>query len=245
MIDGLGNVSNLTLIGTGNPLGLATADRLVGPRLRHLSLFDSDDVALGRATSGYRNSGIPDVRPVLYSTDTRHEQVALITEGFGEPDTDVVILGPPAALRPDPTWTAGADLNLDQTVRAGLLDLPVIAGTCIDLLAAQGHGVLIQFTHSPKNLRKGLNPAYCATMAALDTVLGNLASLAVEKGVDVIAVRMSPEADPSSALDPALRSKAMRSSQVASLVKTAVTKTRRKAPQLQTISLPKGLGLRR
>ena len=244
MIDGLGNVSNLLVVGTANPLGLITADRLIGPRLRHLTLLDTDDISLERAAIGYQNSGVPGLQAIRYQTDDRGGQLALLTESFGEPDTDVVILSPPAPVRPDPAWSLGDQVALETTVRGGLLDLPAMASRCIELLAKQRHGVLIYFTHVPKPLKRGLNPTYCATMAGLDIVLSDLAQPAVERGIDVISVRLSPEADAGSILDPALRHKAMRVSGVAMQVKQAVVKTRHKAPRVQTISLPKGLRLR-
>lgn len=244
MIDGLGNVSNLLVVGTANPLGLITADRLVGPRLRHLTLLDTDDAALLRAAGSYQNSGVPDVQAIRYTTDDRDGQLAVLTESFGEPDTDVVIMSPPAAVRPDPQWSLGDQAVLDSTVRSSLLDLPVMASRCVELLAKQGHGVLIYFTHVPKPLKSGLNPAYCAAMAGMDIVLSDLAEPAVDRGVDVIAVRLAPEVDPGAIIDPVLRNKAIRASEVGTLVKQAVVRTRHKAPRVQTLTLPRGLRLR-
>jgi hypothetical protein len=185
VIDSVGNVSSALVIGSGNPLCLATLDHIVGPRLANAFLIDNDEARLLTAASHVSGLGVADIRTGTYRVDQMVEQRKLVGEAFALFDIDVAIIGPTSPSEPDIATSP------THEVRANLIDLMTFVATTLSHMERQGHGVVVLFSHS----RSG---------PADDASLGQRASALA---ADVVAASMIANADPrikiiSSRIDP-------------------------------------------
>ncbi len=236
MIDSVGNISGLLALGPNNPLALATIDRLAGPRLKQAVLLDFDAVRLSRAAERVSQFGVPDVITELYHPDDAPPQVELVSTAFDRRDIDVVLIAatPTTKVSSDQVPTAA---EVCETIRTSLIDSMTIAEAALDQLIAQGHGILVVFSHSGLANSLGLDRAYCAAMAGLGTLTSTLAQRAEGTGVRVISVRITPVADPNASGE-AHSSAWVRPVDVASAVGAEVRTTRRNIRNA-TLTLPK------
>ena len=119
MIDGVGNVSSVLVVGADNQLCLATVDRLVGPRLAEVYLLDSSSLSLSRGSKRVREFGIPNVSDIAYRTGDSASLREIIAELFAKSDIDVVLIGPmphpPSSVMDTPSST-----QMSDSLRRGL-----------------------------------------------------------------------------------------------------------------------------
>lgn len=142
MIDSVGNVSSVLMVGAGNPLCFAVLDQIIGPRLTQAFLIDSDEDRLIAAAQRGSELGIADIRTGLYGVNDSAAIRGLVAEGFALHDVDVAIIGPIGQRHTNETTGPAED------VQAQLVDLVIAAETTYQLLDTQGHGVLVLFSTS-------------------------------------------------------------------------------------------------
>lgn len=142
MIDSVGNVSSVLLVGAGNPLCFALLDQIIGPRLTQAFLIDSDEDRLIAAAQRASELGVSDIRTGLYSVNDSTTIRELIAEGFALHDVDVAILGPLGRRHTDELTGPAED------VQAQLVDLVTAAEATYHQLDTQGHGVVVLFSNS-------------------------------------------------------------------------------------------------
>mgnify|MGYP000942103585 CR=1 FL=1 len=240
MIDGVGNVSSVLVVGAANPLCLATVDRLVGPRLSRAFVLDSDAVGLIKGAQRIREFGIPDVTEVSYAVGDTDGQRQSIVDSFESGDIDVAIIGPsPQRIHSEPDAPTATPSS--EYLTHALIDVLHLAELIGEAISHQGHGVLTLFTHSPQRIGTGLDPDYCAAMAALNLAAPRVGAAAAVDGGRTVCVALEPGRDPNAPLVQESRRSTMSPLEIASDLAPAITSRRKKRPAYEVIHLPKSL----
>lgn len=239
MIDGVGNVSSVLVVGAANPLCLATVDRLVGPRLSRVYALDSNPDSLSRGAQRIADFGVPNVSQLWYPSRDPVAQRAAVTSAFEESDVDVIVIGPSPRTDSAATDATAIEDNAEYLERA-LIDIVNLAGQCATSIAQQGHGVMTLFSHSPRKIPANLDHDYCAAMASLHILAPSIAQVTASNGGKAICAAIDPVRDPNSTRDVGVRSSAMSPLEVASEIVPAIV-ARRKRRTFEVISLPRSL----
>ena len=239
MIDGVGNVSSVLVVGAANPLCLATVDRLVGPRLSRVYALDSNPDSLTRGAQRIHDYGVPNVSATWYPSRDPVAQRAAVAGVFDNGDIDVVGIGPSPRIETARTDPTAIEDDTEYLERA-LIDIVNLAGQCATSIAQQGHGVITLFTHTPRRVSSDLDHDYCAAMAALHLLAPSIAKVASANGGKTICAAIDPARDPNATADPAKRSATMSPLEVASELVPAIV-ARKKRRDLDVIVLPRSL----
>lgn len=197
MIDGVGNVSSVLVVGADNPFCLAIVDRLVGPRLAQVFLLDSDSHSLSHGSQRIHEFGISNVKDIAYRAGDTAAQREIIAALFAKTDIDVVVIGP-SPHRVAPTTDTPTSSLLHDAITRTLLDTGFIAERCADAVAEQGHGVICMITHAPSRdigTRPNLNREYAASMAALNILAPAISTITSPGGGRVVCAAIDPLKD--------------------------------------------------
>ncbi len=242
MIDGVGNVASVLVVGADNPLCLATVDRLVGPRLAQVFLLDNSPVALARGSQRVRDFGIPNVTEVDYRCGDTSGQAELVADLFAQGDIDVVVIGP-TPRRPQSSSNSSPPDATTAYLQHALLDTVFLAENCAGSISSQGHGVICLFSHAPTKASKGvagLDLEYCATMTALNILGPTIGELAASNGGRTVCAALDPARDPNSWQSTEPRSSTLSPLDVASALAPRIV-SRRKHRPYDVVALPTSL----
>ena len=188
MIDSVGNVASVLIVGAGNPLAMATLDRLVGPRLKHVFILDSDEEKVAALAARLHESGIEDPRPGTSKADNSAHQPRLVAEAFTVRDVDVAIIAPVGS----PLSGDGPVSEISHQIRAGLIDLVTLTVACRAALHSQGHGVVILFSHLAPTPALPTDCGHDIAMSGAAVYAQTLAAEHVANGTKIIAVGVDP-----------------------------------------------------
>lgn len=188
MIDAVGNVSSVLLVGGGSDLGHAVLTRVLGPRLSRVALAGRPSKSLTDAAARVRAAGVPDVNVIQFDATDRagHEQA--VTNAFSAGDIDAVIMAvgwcpDPLAAIDDPSVAARCiDTNLTGMVSVGT--------RLARALREQGHGSLVWFTAAAAPIPTATESAFCAAQVGLDSFALSLAEQARGTGSHVVVLRL-------------------------------------------------------
>lgn len=242
MIDGVGNVSSVLIVGADNPFCLATLDRLVGPRLAEVYLLDSNSLALSRGSKRVREFGIPNVSDVAYRSGDTAAQREIVSELFAKCDIDVVIVGP-TLHKSGPVCDTPSSSPQFDALRRTLLDPAFLAERCAEAITEQGHGVIAVMTHQPT---KGIGAKpfqdreYCASMVALNVIAPEIAAVAAAGGGRLVCVAIDPAKDPNTYANPESRPSTLNPLDAASEIAPLIVSRRKRKP-FEVVTLPGNL----
>lgn len=186
MIDALGSVGSLLLVGGTSDIAVATARRYLSERPLRVVLAARDTprrsaVAAELAAAGAR------VEVVDFDADDPAASVTMRAGAAAGGDVDVAVvafgqLGDAEQLRSD----AGAVARLAQVNYV----VPAVVGTELaNRMREQGHGVIVALSSVAGERARASNFVYGSTKAGLDAFYSGLADSLVGTGVSVLVVR--------------------------------------------------------
>lgn len=186
MIDALGSVGSLLLVGGTSDIAVATARRYLRERPLRISLAARDTPRRAAVAEELRAAG-GTVEVVDFDADDPAAPLRMVEQSFSGGDVDVAVvafgqLGDQQRLRSDATAVAGlAQVNYVA---------PVVVGTLLaERMRAQGHGVVVALSSVAGERPRASNFVYGSTKAGMDAFYSGLADSLVGSGVSVLVVR--------------------------------------------------------
>lgn len=224
MIDGVGNVQRLLVVGEPNRYSMALVSELVGPRLSDVVLASRSSTTSARAAEEIRSWGVPNVATPTYEPLEPITHRGLINSVFKAGDVDVTILADNLQLNEE-------SFELDPEGAVQVVTHNLTAAISIGLNVArnvreQGHGVIIIVTHVDKRRATESGYVHAATQAGLETFADGVSESLRQSGARVGIIRIGDDA-------------AARTSQLRAAAARII-----KARSSQTIDIPQGLGFK-
>ncbi len=188
MIDALGGIETLLVLGGYSDIGLATAERLVTDGCRRVALAGRDAAKLERAAERLRSLGAEEVTELGFDALDFASHEAVVARAFDTlGDVDVVlisfgVLGNQAEAERDPSvareiietnFTAAASVGLSAAAR----------------LRNQGYGCLVYLSSVAGERARRSNFVYGSSKAGADAFFQGLGAALEESGVRVLVVR--------------------------------------------------------
>jgi decaprenylphospho-beta-D-erythro-pentofuranosid-2-ulose 2-reductase len=186
VIDALGSVGSLLLVGGTSDIAVATARRYLRERPLRVVLAARDTprrtaVADELAAAGAR------VEVLDFDADDPAAPARMVAEAAANGDIDVAVvafgqLGDAEQLRTDPDAVA-------RLARVNYV-VPAVVGTELaNRMRVQGHGVIVALSSVAGERARASNFVYGSTKAGLDAFFSGLADSLVGTGVSVLVVR--------------------------------------------------------
>lgn len=186
MIDALGSVGSLLLVGGTSDIAVATARRYLAERPLRIVLAARDTPRRSAVAEDLRSAG-GRVEVVDFDADDPAAPARMVAEAAAGGDVDVAVvafgqLGDADALRRD----AGAVAALARVNYVA----PIVVGTELaNRMRRQGHGVIVALSSVAGERPRAANFVYGSTKAGLDAFFSGLADSLVGSGVSVLVVR--------------------------------------------------------
>lgn len=186
MIDALGTVGSLLLVGGTSDIAVATARRYLQERPLRIVLAARDTPRRAAVAAELRAAGAT-VEEVDFDADDPGSPKRMVAEAAAGGDIDVAViafglLGDQEQLASDPE--AAAELAQVNYVA------PVAVGTVLAThMRYQGHGVIVALSSVAGERPRRSNYVYGSTKAGLDAFFSGLADSLVGTGVSVLVVR--------------------------------------------------------
>ncbi len=186
MIDSLGNVQSVLLVGGTSEIGQAILTRLAqGGRLQRIVLLGRNEQALEASAQGWRDSGL-DASVVVADLAGEIDVPVLTSRCFESGDIDVVVMA--AGITPD--GEAETDPELVRRVAMVNFVSQMQLGTeFVQRLRLQGHGALVVLSSVAVERPRADNYVYGATKGGLDAWANGLADALVGEPIRVLVVR--------------------------------------------------------
>jgi decaprenylphospho-beta-D-erythro-pentofuranosid-2-ulose 2-reductase len=186
VIDALGSVGSLLLVGGTSDIALATARRYLQERPLRVVLAARDTPRRAAAAAELASAGAC-VEVVDFDADDPSSPARMVVEATAGADIDVALiafglLGDAEQLRRD----AGAVAELARVNYVA----PAVVGTELaNRMREQGHGVIVALSSVAGERPRASNFVYGSTKAGLDAFYSGLADSLVGTGVSVLVVR--------------------------------------------------------
>lgn len=187
MIDALGEVQSVLVLGGSSEIARATIEALPGNRLRRVVLAGRQSSALDDAAMRLGDAGVPVVEVAAFDATATDTHEAFINEVFDNGDIDIVILafgilGDQLDVEADPAKAVEiATVNYTGAVSVGL--------HVARRLRQQGHGKLVVLSSVAGDRARRSNYVYGSTKAGLDAFAQGLGDALVGSGASVLVVR--------------------------------------------------------
>lgn len=186
MIDALGNVQSVLLVGGTSEIGQAILERFAqGQRLRRIVLLGRNEQALEDSASHWRDAGVQ-AKVVVADLAGELDVPVLTARCFEEGDLDVVVLA--AGITPDASVAEDQALSHDVAM-VNFVSQMQLGTELVQHLRLQGHGTLVVLSSVAAERPRADNYVYGATKAALDAWANGLADSLVGEGIRVLVVR--------------------------------------------------------
>lgn len=186
MIDALGSVGSLLLVGGTSDIALATARRYLQERPLRVILAARDTARRASAVEELRGVGAT-VEVVDFDAEETGSAERMVAQAVAGGDIDVAViafglLGDQAQLATDPGAVAAlATVNYLA---------PAVVGTVLaERMRAQGHGVIVALSSVAGERPRASNFVYGSTKAGMDAFYSGLADSLAGTGVSVLVVR--------------------------------------------------------
>lgn len=186
MIDALGSVGTLLLVGGTSDIAVATAHRYLRERPLRIVLAARDTPRRTTVAADLTAAGAT-VEVVDFDADDRESPRRMVDAAFAGGDVDVAVvafgrLGDQERLRSD----ADAVADLAQVGYVA----PVVVGTLLaGRMRAQGHGVVVALSSVAGERPRASNFVYGSTKAGMDAFYSGLGDSLAGTGVAVLVVR--------------------------------------------------------
>ncbi len=186
MIDALGSVGSLLLVGGTSDIAVATARRYLQERPLRVVLAARASARRGAVAEELRAAGAT-VEVVDFDADDPKSPERMVAEATAGGDVDVAVvafgqLGEQEQLARDPDAVAAlARVNYVA---------PVVVGTVLaERMRAQGHGTIVALSSAAGERARASNFVYGSTKAGMDAFYSGLADSVAGTGVSVLVVR--------------------------------------------------------
>jgi len=186
VIDALGSVGSLLLVGGTSDIAVATARRYLRERPLRIVLAARDTPRRAAVAEELRAAGAT-VETVDFDADDPTSPARMVAEATAGGDIDVAVvafgqLGDAERLRTDAA--AVADLARVNYVA------PTVVGTELaNRMRAQGHGVIVALSSVAGERPRASNYVYGSTKAGMDAFYSGLGDSLAGTGVSVLVVR--------------------------------------------------------
>jgi decaprenylphospho-beta-D-erythro-pentofuranosid-2-ulose 2-reductase len=186
VIDALGSVGSLLLVGGTSDIAVATARRYLRERPLRVVVAARDTPRRGAAAEELRAAGAT-VEVVDFDADDPAAPERMVAEAAAGGDIDVALvafgqLGDQASLATD-AEAAAALARVNYVA-------PVAVGTVLaNRLREQGHGVIVALSSVAGERARRSNYVYGSTKAGVDAFYSGLADSLAGTGVSVLVVR--------------------------------------------------------
>jgi len=186
VIDALGSVGSLLLVGGTSDIAVATAHRYLAERPLRIVVAARDTPRRAAVADELRAAG-GQVEVVDFDADDPGSPARMVAEAAAGGDIDVAVvafglLGDADQLRSD----AAAVARLAQVNYVA----PTVVGTVLaERMRRQGHGVVVALSSVAGERPRASNFVYGSTKAGLDAFYSGLADSLVGSGVSVLVVR--------------------------------------------------------
>jgi decaprenylphospho-beta-D-erythro-pentofuranosid-2-ulose 2-reductase len=186
VIDALGSIGSLLLVGGTSDIAVATARRYLQERPLRIVVAARDTPRRAAVADELRAAGAT-VDVVDFDADDPGAPKRMVAEAAAGGDIDVAlvafgVLGDAEQLRTDPA--AVAELAQVNYVA------PAVVGTELaNRMREQGHGVIVALSSVAGERPRAANFVYGSTKAGLDAFFSGLADSLVGTGVSVLVVR--------------------------------------------------------
>lgn len=199
MIDSVGNVGSVLLLGGTSDIGLAVLARLTGPRLSRVVLAGRPSATLDRAGELIRNSGVANVEVRAFDASDRAAHQALVDSVFDAGDIDVAIfavgaVGGSAAGVGTHDAPALDSVAIARGIDTNLAGVASCSTQVAARMRAQGHGTIVIFTAAapgrPARRLAANNLGFEASQAGLDSFALGLAASLRGSGARLLLIRL-------------------------------------------------------
>ncbi len=186
MIDALGSVGSLLLVGGTSDIAVATAHRYLAERPLRVVVAARDTPRRGEVAAELTAAGA-DVQVVDFDADDPGSPARMVAEAAAQGDLDVAVVA--VGQRGD-----AGQLRTDSDAVARLARVnyvaPIVVGTELaNRMRVQGHGVVVALSSVAGERARASNFVYGSTKAGLDAFYSGLADSLVGTGVSVLVVR--------------------------------------------------------
>lgn len=186
MIDSLGNVQSVLLVGGTSEIGQAILTRFAqGGRLQRVVLLGRDPQALEERAQGWRDRGVT-VDVVEADLARELDTPVLIDRCFGGGDIDVVVLA--AGITPDESAASDPALAHDVAM-VNFVGQMQLGTEIVQRMRLQGHGALVVLSSVAMERPRADNYVYGATKTGLDNWANGLADALADEPLRVLVVR--------------------------------------------------------
>ncbi|WP_029432595.1 decaprenylphospho-beta-D-erythro-pentofuranosid-2-ulose 2-reductase [Blastococcus sp. URHD0036] len=186
MIDALGSVGSLLLVGGTSDIAVATAHRYLQERPLRVVLAARDSARRATVAEELRAAGAT-VEVVDFDAEDPASPERMVAAATAGGDVDVAVvafgqLGEQEQLAHDPAAVAAlARVNYVA---------PVVVGTVLaERMRAQGHGSIVALSSVAGERARASNFVYGSTKAGIDAFYSGLADSLAGSGVSVLVVR--------------------------------------------------------
>ena len=186
MIDALGSVGSLLLVGGTSDIAVATARRYLAERPLRVVVAARDTPRRAEVAAQLTAAGA-DVQVVDFDADDPESPARMVAEAAAGGDVDVAVvafgqLGDADRLRADSA--AVAALGQVNYVAA-----TVVGTELANRMREQGHGVIVALSSVAGERARASNFVYGSTKAGMDAFYSGLADSLAGTGVSVLVVR--------------------------------------------------------
>ena len=186
MIDALGSVGSLLLVGGTSDIAVATARRYLAERPLRVVVAARDTPRRSEVADELRAAGA-DVQVVDFDADDLESPARMVAEAAAGGDIDVAVvafgqLGDADRLRTD-SEAVGRIGHVNYVA-------PAVVGTELaNRMREQGHGVIVALSSVAGERARASNFVYGSTKAGMDAFYSGLADSLAGTGVSVLVVR--------------------------------------------------------
>ncbi|MEZ5159251.1 MAG: SDR family NAD(P)-dependent oxidoreductase [Candidatus Nanopelagicales bacterium] len=186
MIDSLGSVQSVLLIGGTSEIGLAILERLAqGGRLQRIVFLGRNEQALERTAESWRDRGMQ--TQVILADLSGELDVPVLTERcFDSGDLDVVVFA--AGITPDSSALLDQQ-GAREVAMVNFVSQMQLGTEIVQRLRLQGHGALVVLSSVAGERPRADNYLYGATKAGLDAWANGLADALAGEPVRILVVR--------------------------------------------------------